>query len=741
MSKQDNYRPLHFSQFPNFAKCLLLVSMIFLPIAGARADASGTFVYTVRWEGEAAVLEVDWTYVRATPSLSFGDPRVIWSGAGAPGGMSGSDGLFWNPEGDLVVGNWQSSNFLKFEPTQTDVVLEGPEASNFAFHSLLHPNMEDFLATQAFGQISCTSNNNPVGCFGVYDHTPLDTSTLCGAPPESGSGDILQPVTFIADENLNIFTVFSDGRDCNGCLEGSGIQFGGGGFASFDLAGTNSTFCDGAMTMTQLIAQEISAAHSISWDPFLSDADDPEDPHSDFIVFANSRLSHIRVDDPGTPGASAMVVSTVNMADEPSCASLIPDGMTEFDQGAVTGDGIALVGDEATGYLALVDYSQNDNGTILDPGDMVCLTAFLADGIDDIAPLTGLGQDPRLRSDYFPINAGLNDAWYNPDTSGQGFFIIALPDDDSESQAAGYRPLAINQSTGKIFLAWFTFDTQRPPGSVMANVGDPGHRWLTAFGPYSGGEATLKIEITKGGVLDSAEPATTQNFDGTVKLTFSGCNSGFVTYDIPSVGEQGVIPIERIALDNVSACEQLATTGASNPTSASSVADSVGSKPEANGFVINRGLNDAWFNALTLGQGFFMNVFPSLKKMFLAWFTYDTERPANGVNANLGDPGHRWITAFGDYADNQAVLDIEVTEGGVFNKASPAPTQYKDGTLTVNMSDCENGTISYDITSANVQGEIPIKRIALNNVPTCESLAAQAQQSVDKRGKDNLGSE
>jgi len=732
MSEQVKCRPFHFAQSANFTKCLLLVSTIFLPIAGAWADASGKIAFTRRFNGDPVVYEVEWTYVRATPSLTFGTPRVIWTGAGAPGSMPGSDGLFFNPAGELIVGNHEASQFWKFDPTQTDVVLDGPEASNFAFHSLLHPNMEDFLATQAFGTIACTSNNNPIGCFGVYDHTPLDTSTLCGAPPEFASGDILQPVTFIADENLNMFTVFSDGRDCSGCPVGSGIEFGGGGFASFDLAGTNSTFCDGAMKMTRLIPQEISAAHSISWDPFLSDADDPQDPHSDFIVFANSRIAHIRVDDPGTPGASAEVVSTVNMATESSCDSLIPAGMTEFDQGAVNGEGIALVGDESTGYVALVDYGMNANGTILDPANMVCLTAFLADGIDDIAPLTGLGVDPRLRSDYFPINAGLNDAWYNPETSGQGFFIIALPDDsDSETNEAGSRPRAINQSTGKIFLAWFTFDTQRPPGSVMANVGDPGHRWLTAFGPYSGGEAILNIEVTKGGVLDSAQPATTQNYDGTVKLTFSSCNSGFVTYDIPSVGEQGVIPIERIALDNVSACEQLAATGASNPTSATSVANSAGSRPEANGFVINRGLNDAWFNALTLGQGFFMNVFPSLKKMFLAWFTYDSERPANGVNANLGDPGHRWVTAFGPYTDNQAVLDIEVTEGGVFNKASPAPTQRKDGTLTVDMTDCENGTISYDIVSANLQGEIPIKRIALNNVPTCESLvAAQAQEPV-----------
>ena len=73
-------------------------------------------------------------------------------------------------------------------------------------------------------------------------------------------------------------------------------------------------------------------------------------------------------------------------------------------------------------------------------------------------------------------------------------------------------------------------------------------------------------------------------------------------------------------------------------------------------------------------------------------------------------------------------MDIEITKGGLFDQVPPVPTQSEDGTLTVNMSDCENGTIAYNIPSANLQGEIPIQRIALDNVPVCESLAAQAQQ-------------
>ncbi|MGH8033718.1 MAG: hypothetical protein ACREO9_00730, partial [Lysobacterales bacterium] len=380
------------------AQVVLVLAVLLGPVSDALADASGKFVYTKRFDGVSVVLEVDWTYVRSVPSLKFGTPRVIWSGVGAAvdengARLAGSDGLFFNPAGDLVVGNWQSGSIWKFDPTKMDVVVDGPSNANFTFHTMLHPNLADFLTSDPFGNSLCTSNGNKIGCFGVYDHTPLTTTRFCVAPRESASHDVLQPVSFAADENLKIFTVFSDGRDCTGCPLNSGIQFGGGGFASFDLSTTNSTSCSASMKMTRLIPQEISAAHSISWDPFLSDANNPLDPHSDFILFANSRLSHVRVDDPSTPGATAQVVSTVDMRTEGACASLLPAGMNEFDQGAVTDHGIALVGDEATGYVALIDYSQNTNGTLREPGHMVCLTALLSSGIDDIGPLTGLGAD------------------------------------------------------------------------------------------------------------------------------------------------------------------------------------------------------------------------------------------------------------------------------------------------------------------------------------------------------------
>jgi hypothetical protein len=92
---------------------------------------------------------------------------------------------------------------------------------------------------------------------------------------------------------------------------------------------------------------------------------------------------------------------------------------------------------------------------------------------------------------------------------------------------------------------------------VAAEIGDPGHRWLTAFGPFSGASATLDIEWTAGGVFDAPLPATTQSLDGTIELEFTGCNNGTVTYDLGASGVTGVVPIRRIANDSIPLCESL----------------------------------------------------------------------------------------------------------------------------------------------------------------------------------------
>ncbi len=139
----------------------------------------------------------------------------------------------------------------------------------------------------------------------------------------------------------------------------------------------------------------------------------------------------------------------------------------------------------------------------------------------------------------FEINSGMNDAWLNWDTDGQGFFIIVYPE------------------VRTLFLSWFTFDTERPPADVTAFLGEPGHRWLTAQGEYVGNEALLTVWVSKGGIFDSPYPEPVLDEDGEIIVEFDTCNSGTVSYLIPSVSLQGSVPIERIALDNAAYCAAL----------------------------------------------------------------------------------------------------------------------------------------------------------------------------------------
>ena len=142
-------------------------------------------------------------------------------------------------------------------------------------------------------------------------------------------------------------------------------------------------------------------------------------------------------------------------------------------------------------------------------------------------------------------------------------------------------------------------------------------------------------------------------------------------------------------------------------------------------FTINAGLNDAWFNPATPGQGFLITVLPDIKQMFLAWFTYDTQRPPQGVGAFLGEPGHRWLTAQGPYHGDTASLTLFVTKGGVFDAAEPATSTDPagDGTMTLEFADCAEALVTYEITSLDISGQIPIQRIVPDNVPVCEVLA------------------
>jgi len=167
-------------------------------------------------------------------------------------------------------------------------------------------------------------------------------------------------------------------------------------------------------------------------------------------------------------------------------------------------------------------------------------------GVDYQAQILDQSDVEDIVADYdvipgenFTINAGLNDAWYYPETDGQGFFITVLPGEEM------------------VFLGWFTYDTELPAEDEMTNLGHPGLQWLTAQGGYSGGQAVLEIDFAYGGIFDSGDPLPEHSPGGSILLQFNDCASGSVTYDIPSIGRAGFVPIVRVAPDNIGLCQAL----------------------------------------------------------------------------------------------------------------------------------------------------------------------------------------
>ena len=233
----------------------------------------------------------------------------------------------------------------------------------------------------------------------------------------------------------------------------------------------------------------------------------------------------------------------------------------------------------------------------------------------------------------------------------------------------------------------------------------------------------MDLEITTCGLFNSSQPLEQTN-PGSLYIRFESCSQAYIGFDLPNEGLSGTIPVNRAVDDNVAACEELghyygpviidqkiaktsATQASESPPKAlDSEQPGIEIDPLSE---FNYGLNDAWFNPLWPGQGFFVTVLPELEAVFVSWFTYDNQSPDAQTPFVVGAPGHRWFTAFGFYDGNRADMELELTTNGVFNDPLEVE-QGTAGTMSLQFDDCYNGTISYYLDQTGESGEFPIKR-------------------------------
>lgn len=101
----------------------------------------------------------------------------------------------------------------------------------------------------------------------------------------------------------------------------------------------------------------------------------------------------------------------------------------------------------------------------------------------------------------------------------------------------------------------------------------------------------------------------------------------------------------------------------------------------------------AWYDVSSAGQGWFLDVIPSSRTLYAAWFTYETgESVFDNAPARL-----RWYSLqgqYGDASDRDITLDILENRDGVF-AAPPVTTARKVGTATLRFDGCGSAILDY----------------------------------------------
>lgn len=133
------------------------------------------------------------------------------------------------------------------------------------------------------------------------------------------------------------------------------------------------------------------------------------------------------------------------------------------------------------------------------------------------------------------INYGMVGSWFNPATSGQGYFFEV-------------EPLAQT-----LVVGWFAYDTVAG-GSGGALPGSE-QRWFTAQGRYVGNRADLTVFQSRFGQLNRPDPVTTAPV-GTLTVEFIDCSSATLTFNLSAFGARGTVPIVRALPDVV--CQSIA---------------------------------------------------------------------------------------------------------------------------------------------------------------------------------------
>lgn len=290
-------------------------------------------------------------------------------------------------------------------------------------------------------------------------------------------------------------------------------------------------------------------------------------------------------------------------------------------------------------------------------------------------------QDPNsaptlrvdARDDALPVAAtnigtvARSGAWYDPASSGQGWFLEVIP----ESRT--------------LYAAWFTFQSATGlPGNHPARL-----RWYSLQGTYAAGATTMTLDVleNRGGVF-AAPPGTAPRKIGEATLRFEVCDRGVLDYTLTEA--EGLEVRDRVAL------QALVVRGGD-------CGQPVAPATERNGF--SSAASGAWYDTATPGQGLVGVVQPPTAQQpglwFAGWFHYD---PAGQADDPLQQS---WLTLQGALpatgTPGQAEVEIYRTLGGRLGGPSTGNTT-RLGVATVTLVGCSSMRLAWQFDDTELAG-------------------------------------
>ncbi|MBN8727853.1 MAG: S8/S53 family peptidase [Xanthomonadales bacterium] len=253
---------------------------------------------------------------------------------------------------------------------------------------------------------------------------------------------------------------------------------------------------------------------------------------------------------------------------------------------------------------------------------------------------------------------GVGGTWANPATDGQGVVMQVFPD-------------LYEDGLGLVFGGWFTYDVEASGGQ----------RWYTLQGQVrrDGASASMPIYASTGGRFASPQQATLTEV-GEAVLSFADCGHGTLSYRFnDGSARAGSIPLTRL-LDS--------------PTCGRSGNNGAPGGPNLWGGM--------WADPADEQQGLVMDIDPSSRKLFAAWYTFAVD-----AGPGAGASGQRWYTVEGILPSGQRRIEdagIYATTGGRFDQSGATRTQ-QVGTATIVFNSCTSIRLEYRFDAGENSGQ------------------------------------